>query len=73
MFESFGDKYHEYMMQVVMVDDKEYLLKRDGSVYIRLEGLHQVTDEEAVKAVHLQAAKDGGWDVINNPRPSRSA
>lgn len=63
MFETFGTKYDSYMMQVVTIDGKEYLMKRDGSVYIREEKLPQVEDKDIVEAVQKQAKKDGGWDV----------
>lgn len=63
MFEEFGTKYNSYMMQVVTVSGSEYLMKRDGSVYTRATDFPEVTDEDIVKAVKEQAAKDGGWNV----------
>lgn len=63
MFEEFGTKYDTYLMQVVTVSGAEYLMKRDGSAYTRETGLPQVKDEDVVKAVQEQAAKDGGWSV----------
>lgn len=63
MFETFGTKYDSYLMQVVTVSGSEYLMKRDGSVYLRKDGLPQVNDADVVKEVQAQAKKDGGWDV----------
>lgn len=63
MFETFGTKYDSYLMQVVTVVGNEYLMKRDGSVYLRKDGLPEVTDTDVVKEVQEQAKKDGGWDV----------
>lgn len=63
MFEEFGTKYDTYLMQPVMVDGVEYLMKKDGTVYTREENLPQVKDEDIVTKVQEQAKKDGGWNV----------
>ena len=63
MFEEYGTKYDTYLVQVVTVNDNEYLMKSDGTVYIRATDLIQVKDKDIVAAVQAQAKKDGGWNV----------